>query len=116
MVVDDEWLNRELMEGILQAYGFNVMLANNGSKALAMLQEALPDLVLADVRMPDMSGYDLCKSIKDGEATRDLKVVILTALEITDHERYEARQAGADAILHRMTTPDELVAELQALL
>jgi two-component system sensor histidine kinase/response regulator len=61
LVVDDEWLNRELMDGLLTVHGYAVVLAHSGTQGLELAPVRLPQLILLDVRMPDMDGYTVCK-------------------------------------------------------
>lgn len=116
LVVDDEWLNRELMEGILTVYGYRVALASNGKAALKTAVEKHPDLILADVRMPDMNGIELCNHLHHQDSTRAIPIILLTALDIAHEEKRLAMDCGAAAILSRSTAPDALIQRIKALL
>lgn len=79
LVVDDELPNRLYLKKLLSTYGCEVMLASDGPTALEMVHTRQPDLVLADVVMPDMDGFELCGAIKELPATRDIPVIMVTA-------------------------------------
>ncbi|GAB4529806.1 MAG: hypothetical protein OHK0046_49980 [Anaerolineae bacterium] len=116
MVVDDEWLIRELMENVLRLNGYEVMLAHNGEQALKMAQDTPPDLILLDLRMPGMDGYDVAREIKNNPVTQQAIVVMMSGVQGTAAERAEAEDAGADDFLSRSLPTQALVARLAALL
>jgi class 3 adenylate cyclase len=95
LVVDDDWMNREVLEAYLQSAGYRVQTAHSGPLALDMAWGDPPDLVLLDVRMPGMDGYEVCRRLKDDERTRFTAVVMVTALE-ADEDKLLAIEAGAD--------------------
>lgn len=98
MVVDDDWMNREVLEAYLIEAGCDVVLAHSGDAALYLAQECPPDLVLLDINMPGMSGFEACARLKSDERTQFTPVVMVTALE-TDEDKIKAIQAGADDFL-----------------
>jgi len=95
LVVDDGAANRELMRLYLLAIDCEVRLAEDGPTALEMIETSPPDLVLLDVRMPRMDGYEVCRRIKAMPRGRLLPVVMITGLSQTTH-RVMALEAGAD--------------------
>ena len=103
LVVDDDWMNREVMEAHLVGANYDVMVAHNGEKALKLAQATPPDLILLDVRMQGMSGYDVCRKLKVHEATRFSPVVMVTALE-SEADKLEAINAGADDFISKPFT------------
>ncbi len=99
LVVDDVAANVELLKTLLAREGYSVVTASDGEQALEMVASEHPDLVLMDVLMPKLNGYDVCERIKHNPATRLTPVVLITAL----HERerkIEGINAGADDFLH----------------
>ncbi|MCU0480836.1 MAG: response regulator [Anaerolineae bacterium] len=103
LVIDDEWLNRELIEGLLSVFDYNVLLANGGESALKILGHESPDLIVMDVRMPGMDGYELCRAVKSNPKTAHIPVIMITALELNAEEIQKITDAGADDIVSRMT-------------
>jgi len=79
LVVDDEPRVREMIEFRLRQYGFEVIQAANGREALAVASKEQPDLVLLDVMMPELDGFQVCSRLKQHEATQHIPVVMLTA-------------------------------------
>jgi DNA-binding response OmpR family regulator len=99
LVVDDDWMNRELLQAYLEG-GYEVMTANNGEKALTMVESRLPDLVIADVRMPGISGFEFCARLRAGEATSYIPVLMLSGLD-GDEPRRMAVQVGASDLISK---------------
>jgi two-component system cell cycle response regulator len=98
LVVDDDWMNRDLMQAHLTVAGYEVVTANSGEKALQLVDAQMPDLILLDVRMHGMSGYDVCAHLKSQEATRHIPIIIVTALD-KDEDYQRAVEVGADDFL-----------------
>ena len=115
LVVDDTPLNVKMLVDILTYKGFAVATATGGKEALAKVESEQPDLVLLDVMMPDMSGYDVCRAIRANAATALLPVVLVTALDAT-RERAKGLEAGADDFLSKPINQPELMARVSSLL
>jgi two-component system cell cycle response regulator len=113
LVVDDDWMNREVLEAHLVGAGYEVMVVHSGEKALETAAQTLPDLVLLDVRMQGMSGYEVCRQLKAQMATR--LVMLVTALE-SDEDRERAIDAGADDFISKPFTSLALLMRIQNLL
>ena len=79
LVTEDEKDIRELIAFTLRFAGFDVVLAKNGEEGVAKAKEELPDLILMDVRMPKMTGYEACQMLKDQNETKDIPLVFLSA-------------------------------------
>jgi CheY-like chemotaxis protein len=115
LVVDDDWMNREVMEAHLQAADYEVMVAQSGERALEMAFERPPDLVLLDVRMQGISGYEVCERLKSHPATRYAPVVIVTALE-ADEDKLKAIRSGADDFIGKPFTSLMMLTRVKSLL
>ena len=112
LVVDDEARNVKLMEAILAPRGYTVVQAYNGEEALQQVQWQRPDLILLDVMMPGMNGFEVCRRLKDNADTCLIPVVIMTALGRTA-DRIKGIEAGADDFLTKPVNRDELLARIR---
>jgi class 3 adenylate cyclase/ActR/RegA family two-component response regulator len=115
LVVDDIPANVELVEALLESQGYEVSLAYNGQEALQKVQEDDPDLILLDVMMPGMNGFEVCKHIKGNEETRLIPIVLLTALDQVE-DKVRGLDAGADDFLTKPFNKAELLARVRSLL
>ncbi len=115
LVVDDTPQNVKLLEQLLKAAGYQPVGALSGADALHRLSETRPDLVLLDVVMPNMSGYEVCRAIRADPATALLPVVMVTALDPAE-ERIKGIEAGADDFLTKPINQAELLARVKSLL
>ncbi len=111
LVVDDEVDNVRLLEALLLRRGFEVVKARNGAEALQQVDREQPDLILLDVMMPIMDGFEVCKILKDNPETRLIPVVIMTALGQVE-DRVKGIEAGADDFLTKPVHRDELLARI----
>ena len=109
LVVDDVPANVKLLEARLSAEYFDVTTANCGAEALAICERAECDIVLLDVMMPDMDGFEVCRKIKSNPATHHLPVVMVTALD-QPSDRVRGLDAGADDFLTKPVSDVALIA------
>jgi class 3 adenylate cyclase/CheY-like chemotaxis protein len=115
LVVDDTPKNVKLLADLLTVKGYSVVTAASGREAIAQLETEKPDLVLLDVVMPEMSGYEVCRKIRENPDTGILPVVMVTALDPAE-ERVKGLDAGADDFLTKPINQPELLARVRSLL
>jgi len=107
LVAEDERDIRELIVFTLQLGGFNVVEVPNGVEAVKKAQELKPDLILMDVRMPKMTGYEACKALKSAEDTKEIPIVFLSA-KGQEAEVNTGLELGAEEYFLKPFAPDEL--------
>jgi adenylate cyclase len=115
LVADDNPSNVKLLEDLLGFHGYEVEAAFDGESALASLRARVPDLMLLDVLMPGLDGYEVCRAVRADPVLAMLPVVMVTALEDRE-ERVRGLDAGADDFLSKPLNPPELVARVRSLL
>jgi class 3 adenylate cyclase len=115
LVVDDTPHNVKLLKDLLEVKGYAVSTAANGEEGLARVAAEHPDLVLLDVMMPGLSGYDVCRRIREDPRTALLPVVLVTSLD-PQQERVKGMEAGADDFLNKPINQAELFARVKSLL
>ena len=114
--VDDSEVGRDVKSRILGAAGYRVIEAETGMDALRLAHEAKPQLVLLDVKLPDLDGLEVCRSLKGDNATASIMVVLISALVVQLEDKVTGLQEGADGYLVEPVEPDELLATVRALL
>ena len=115
LVAEDEKDIRELIGFTLRFAGFDVELATNGAEAIESALQLQPDLIILDVRMPKMTGYEVCRQLKDNPATSDIPIVFLSA-KGQETEIEQGLASGALEYIVKPFAPDELAAQVKNIL
>src|SRR5438445_3961428 len=115
LIAEDSLTQAAHLSSILQAHDFRVIAARNGKEALEILRQKKPTLVITDVVMPEMDGYELCHHIRADERLADLPLILLTALSDPE-DVFKGLECGADNFITKPYEPDHLVARIEYLL
>lgn len=115
LIAEDERDIRDLVAFTLRFAGYEVFAATNGEEAVEMAPRVNPDLVLMDVRMPRMTGYDACRLMKANPDLKDIPVVFLSA-KVQESEIQQGMDAGAEDYLLKPFAPDQLTSRVKAIL
>ena len=111
LIVDDEYAGRETLQSILEGEGYQLEMAENGSQAIEKAKQLLPDVILLDVMMPGMTGFEVCERIRNDPEIAEIPIIVLTALD--DRESLlTALKAGADDFISKPFDRYELRARL----
>jgi two-component system cell cycle response regulator DivK len=103
LIVEDNELNMKLFRDLLEAHGYNTLQTRNGIEALSLAKEHHPDLILMDIQLPEVSGLDVTKWLKEDENLRDIPVIAVTAFAMKgDEERI--REGGCEAYISKPIT------------
>ncbi len=115
LMVDDELDNRVMMRYFLESWGYEVELAGNGKEALDKVAERRPALVLLDLEMPVMDGFETCHRLKESPDTEDIPVIMFTGLEATS-DKVKGIRRGADDYVVKTVDPEEIQARVEMIL
>jgi CheY-like chemotaxis protein len=115
LVIDDDESLLQMMSLMLKRAGHQSILASNGNEGIELARRELPDAALVDVMMPELSGYEVCRILREDPRTQDIPLLILTALSQREH-RAQAEDSGADDFVTKPVTRDDLVTHVEELL
>jgi pilus assembly protein CpaE len=115
LVVDDDHDTLRLVGLMLQRQGYKIIASNNGAQALALAQSEKPDLILLDVMMPDMDGYEVTRRLRNNPNTNAIPIIMFTAKTLVD-DKVQGFESGVDDYLTKPTQPRELFAHVKAVL
>ncbi len=114
LIIDDEPMARAALEALLAAENYDLHFAENGKEGLSLASALLPDVILLDVMMPGMSGFEVCKAIRAVYALSEVPIILITALDDRD-SRIEGLRAGADDFITKPFDGIELLARLHGI-
>ena len=115
MVVDDSLTMRKVLSRTLEREGYRVITAKDGMDAIQVLQEHMPDVMLTDIEMPRMDGFELVRNVRDDEKTRNLPIIIISSRTAEKH-RNLAKEIGVNVFLGKPVQDDELITQVSILL
>lgn len=115
LVVEDSIAQREMISELLKGSGLTVSIAGDGVEALESLQDLKPDLVVLDIVMPRMNGYEVCRRLKSDPITKKVPIVMCSS-KGEEFDRYWGMKQGADAYIAKPFQPKELVGTVKQLL
>lgn len=111
LLVDDNPTNLQVLFQTLEGRGYNLLVAKDGEKALTIVKKALPELILLDIMMPGIDGYEVCRQLKENPATRDIPVIFLSALDDTK-DKVRGLDLGAVDYISKPFQADEVIARV----
>ena len=114
-VIEDNQINIDLIRYQLQVEGFEIVIAKTGGEGLKMIKDQEPDLILLDIGLPDIDGFELCKVLRSDEKTKNYPIIMLTA-RIEDSDRIEGLRLGADDYITKPYNAEELILRIRNLL
>src|SRR5262245_21102859 len=109
LFVDDDANNRQLFCWLFRDEGYRVLEASGGQEALRLAQQHRPELIILDVNLPDISGFEVCRRLRGDPATRDVAILHLSAVFVASVDRTQGLEGGADAYLIKPVEPRELL-------
>jgi CheY-like chemotaxis protein len=112
LVVDDESTNRYLLEYVLTSENYRVSLASDGLEGLEKAKDELPDLILLDIRMPKMDGYEVCQRLQKDNQTKEIPIIFITSVSSSD-DIIKGLNAGAVDYVKKPFIPKELLARVE---
>ncbi len=116
LVVDDEPRNIKILQIQLQARGYDIITAGDGAEALQIISNDQPDLILLDINMPKVDGFEVVERVRANQKTEFIPIVMITALRDTQENRIKAVEAGADDFIEKPFSSFEVLARIRSLL
>ena len=115
LIVDDDPTSLKILESMLSAERYNVVKANNGEEALASAFDQPPDLILLDILMPGIDGFEVTRKIKKDKRTKDVPIIIITSLDKSE-SNVKVLEEGAEELLSKPVHATELLARVSSML
>lgn len=115
LIVDDELPFVETVKASLEFEGYEIVAVHDGQTGLEKAREIKPDLILLDVMMPKMNGYQVCRELKQSDETKGVPIIVLTA-KAQESDKYWGKEVGADEYITKPFEMDELLEKIKSLL
>ena len=115
LIVEDSLTQRQMISDLLKGSGFMVAVVNDGIEALEQIGQTNPDLIIMDIVMPRMNGYELCRRLKSDPTTQNVRVIMCSS-KGEEFDRYWGMKQGADAYIAKPFQPTELITTIKQLL
>jgi two-component system cell cycle response regulator len=115
LLVDDEPMTLKLLNAQLPSNLYNTILASNGATALEKVKTESPDLILLDIMMPEMDGYEVIKRLKENPESRDIPIILITAYDVSMNDKIKGLEIGADEFLYKPINNLELISRVKSL-
>jgi two-component system cell cycle response regulator DivK len=115
LVVEDQEDNRQILRDLLGSVGFDMVEANDGQEALVQVAKQRPDLILMDIQLPVMDGYEATRRLKSDPATKSIPIIVVTSYALSGDEG-KAKAAGCDAYVTKPYSPRQLLAKVREFL
>jgi len=112
VVIDDKWANRSVLSNLLSPIGFEVSEANDGEEGWEKILEVQPDLIVTDLLMPELDGFELIKRVRESENFKDL-IIIVSSASVFETDQYRSLEAGANTFIAKPVQATELLQKLQ---
>ena len=112
LVVEDQEDNRQILRDLLGSVGYDMVEAHDGQQALSAVAEHKPDLILMDIQLPVMDGYEATRRIKADPATKNIPIIVVTSYALSGDEA-KARDAGCDAYVTKPYSPRSLLTKIR---
>jgi two-component system cell cycle response regulator DivK len=113
LVVEDQEDNRQILRDLLGSAGFQLIEADDGEKAIALASQHKPDLILMDIQLPLLDGYEATRRIKSDPALKAIPIIVVTSYALSGDEE-KAKAAGCDAYVAKPYSPRQLMATIRA--
>ncbi len=113
LIVDDVPVNIAMVQALLKSEGYELVSAESGAEALRSVEEKIPDLILLDIQMPDMDGYEVCERLRENPETEGIPVIMFTATESASEAKAKGLRIGANDYVTKPVAKDELLARIE---
>ncbi len=113
LIVDDVPVNIAMVQALLKSEGYELVSAESGAEALQSVEEQIPDLILLDIQMPDMDGYEVCKRLREEPETEGIPVIMFTATEHESEAKAKGLRTGANDYITKPVAKEELLARIE---